>query len=856
MKLKDHADHTEKLCGTRAEDIHRWIDEYFDHEGLRTCLQRGDRRGFNPYDHRQHRHCVEALEEAYRVFEVNYSRDQIKAVFETHLRDDYGGYLPVRSDFEDGQFKEKYHLDNPEDFIEPVLSKAELEDYFRGKAYTARDKRNERLLSPRFWLRILLPPVLAILLFVIAIFAVVLPQERSNLMAQKRLMIQELTRGAVSVVRLYVDKAKAGEMTEGEAQRAAANAVGSLRYGEEMKDYFWITDMHPRMIMHPYREDLVGSDLTYYQDRENKSGKRLFAEFVKLVEAENEGYLHYNWQWKDDPNRVAPKLSYVRGIPEWGWIVGTGIYTNDVEAELDRLSNRLLVIFLAVAAGLVLALFITIRQSLGIEHRRGQAESGLREAKDRYRALVEASSEGYILEVDGEPIYASHALEQLFGYAEDEFLEKTIWNSILPDIPANRKARHNIELVFAGESVRGEFEAEARSKSGSLQDVVITISRNFFPNKNGHSISIRPIVRRKSDFFPTVPSADGPVDLTEEILESETEGHIIRVLNRVPGYLHDRIREGRKPEFIRRVIADTYHATVKRLIERVLPELPPPPCPFLFLSLGSAARREMTIFSDQDNALVFFPEAGQDVEAVRMQFLLLGKQVCDKLNKAGFPYCEGGLMAANPKWCLSRKEWCEQAARRFAEPTAGAIREVNVCLDLFNNFGDRNHFDELQGSVLAELDKSPNFLAAFARDCLRYRLPLNAFGLLQKGSDKRINIKDCLTPVILLARIYALRHRLREPSTSGRLRLLGDIREFGQTPSRELRLAFDQLWQLRFESQSRAHEDLRQVDDFLDLSRLSDLEKQQLKSTLATMSTYQNKLSHDFLGLTLEASRE
>ena len=68
----------------------------------------------------------------------------------------------------------------------------------------------------------------------------------------------------------------------------------------------------------------------------------------------------------------------------------------------------------------------------------------------------------------------------------------SIWDSILPDIPANREARKKVDLVFAGESVRGEFEAQARNQSGAMQDIVITISRNFFASKNGHSIDSVP----------------------------------------------------------------------------------------------------------------------------------------------------------------------------------------------------------------------------------------------------------------------------------------------------------------------------------------------------------------------------
>ena len=104
MKISTHADRTEQLVGLRAEDIHKWIDGFFDAESFDHFVKTGSKRGFNPYNHRKYRHCAEALEDAYAEFEGAYSRAQIKAVFESHLRDDYDGFIPLREDFESGMF--------------------------------------------------------------------------------------------------------------------------------------------------------------------------------------------------------------------------------------------------------------------------------------------------------------------------------------------------------------------------------------------------------------------------------------------------------------------------------------------------------------------------------------------------------------------------------------------------------------------------------------------------------------------------------------------------------------------------------------------------------------------------------
>ncbi len=150
----------------------------------------------------------------------------------------------------------------------------------------------------------------------------------------------------------------------------------------------------------------MGQDLTDYSDSENKSGKKLFAESIELVKAANEGYLEYLWQWIDDPDRAEPKLSFVKGVPEWGWVVGTGIYIHDVKEEIDRLSRNLLLADGIIAAAMLGLMASVLFQSRRIEIDRTQA--GLREAKNRYRALVEGANEGYVLEIDGTTVFKSH----------------------------------------------------------------------------------------------------------------------------------------------------------------------------------------------------------------------------------------------------------------------------------------------------------------------------------------------------------------------------------------------------------------------------------------------------------------
>ena len=188
----------------------------------------------------------------------------------------------------------------------------------------------------RIPIRIFLPVVLTVLLFISTIFLLILPEMHARLLEGKREVIRELVTSAWSSLDGYAKQARGGVLTREEAQRQALINIRGLRYGEDFKDYFWINDMQPRMIMHPYRSDLEGQDISTFAD---PAGKRLFVEFVDIVSRQGAGYVDYQWQWMDDPSRIVPKISYVMGFEPWGWIIGTGIYVEDVHAQISAITR-------------------------------------------------------------------------------------------------------------------------------------------------------------------------------------------------------------------------------------------------------------------------------------------------------------------------------------------------------------------------------------------------------------------------------------------------------------------------------------------------------------------------------------
>ncbi|MDP2977571.1 MAG: cache domain-containing protein, partial [Thiobacillus sp.] len=177
-----------------------------------------------------------------------------------------------------------------------------------------------------------------------------LVMQKEAVESEKKLSTKHVVEVASGIAAYYEALARTGSMTNQEAQAQAIAAIKSMRY--EGKEYFWINDMHPNMVMHPTNPKLDGQDLT---DNKDPNGKRLFVEFVDTVKKSGSGYVSYMWP-KPGSDKPVPKISYVSGFSPWGWVIGSGIYIDEVEAAFWGGVWRLAV----VAAGIMLGLFFIV----------------------------------------------------------------------------------------------------------------------------------------------------------------------------------------------------------------------------------------------------------------------------------------------------------------------------------------------------------------------------------------------------------------------------------------------------------------------------------------------------------------
>jgi PAS domain S-box-containing protein len=337
-----------------------------------------------------------------------------------------------------------------------------------------------------FFIKIIVPAILVIVLFIVSYSVIFLPMVEKGFMDRKKEMIRELTNSAWSVIDEYHREIDRGNLTEEMAKEMAINRIKFIRYGDEGKDYFWITNMDPEMIMHPYRSDLNGKDISGYTDPQ---GTKLFAEAVRTVRESGDGYIDYWWQWKDDSTRIVPKLSYVRGFEPWDWIVGTGIYIEDVKEEIRAIQGRLVRTTILFAFLIAIIIFYITRQSLIIERQRIDAEEKLKHSRLKYKMLVEASSESTLMWLGGKLIYFNQPILNHTGYTGEELMQKKMDELFIV---------HNEAIEESPEAINQtrNLEAMLRTKRGKEVAVVLTISNIEINGKRGFIIIVKELTRQ------------------------------------------------------------------------------------------------------------------------------------------------------------------------------------------------------------------------------------------------------------------------------------------------------------------------------------------------------------------------
>jgi methyl-accepting chemotaxis protein len=242
--------------------------------------------------------------------------------------------------------------------------------------------------------RIMLMGVIIVVCFAL-VFAWIIPRIKSNLYDAKYEKTKHVVESAWGVVDYFAKQAKTKAMPVEEAQRRAKEALKSIRYDKD--EYFWINDMEPRMVMHPIKPEMDGTNVAENKD---PKGKRLFVAFVEACRKDGEGFVSYLWPKPGSPKHET-KISYVKLHPDWGWIVGSGVYVDDVGKEVALVLYVIFGVAGAIGAGSLFLAFWMARSISrpinriieGLTEGAEQMASGSTQVASASQSLAEGASE-------------------------------------------------------------------------------------------------------------------------------------------------------------------------------------------------------------------------------------------------------------------------------------------------------------------------------------------------------------------------------------------------------------------------------------------------------------------------------
>jgi len=192
----------------------------------------------------------------------------------------------------------------------------------------------------------------------IVLFVVLLISGKNQMLEDRQAKVRNLVEVAHTTVAHFEKESRDGKISVDEAKKGAMNALREMRY--DKVEYFWINDLNDQMVMHPIKPELDGKKLDQLKD---KNGKLLFLEFNKVVKAQGAGFVDYLWP-KPGAEEGVPKISYVMGFQPWGWVIGSGIYTDDVDAKFRREAIMLLLWGLGIGGFVSISLFLLSRNIL------------------------------------------------------------------------------------------------------------------------------------------------------------------------------------------------------------------------------------------------------------------------------------------------------------------------------------------------------------------------------------------------------------------------------------------------------------------------------------------------------------
>lgn len=218
---------------------------------------------------------------------------------------------------------------------------------------------------------------------------------------------------------------------------------------------------------------------------------------------------------------------------------------------------------------------------------------------------------------------------------------------------------------------------------------------------------------------------------------------------------------------------DFIQRIVRIAISNLASEWGEPPAHFAFFMMGSAARFEQSIWSDQDHGIVYDASG----EHIQKYFLQLGEEISNGLELVGYEKCEGKIMASNPQWCMSLTEWRLQIMRWFEEDSWDSNRYLLTFFDSRVFLGEKKYIRQLRTQILESVNNHPTIMRRMLENVSYQKKAIGLFGQILVESQGThtgcIHFKNTvLFPYVNALRLLAMKENIFETATISRFQQL------------------------------------------------------------------------------------
>lgn len=347
------------------------------------------------------------------------------------------------------------------------------------------------------------------------------------------------------------------------------------------------------------------------------------------------------------------------------------------------------------------------------------------------------------------------------------------------------------------------------------------------------------------------------LSLIRNIEDARSPGELNSLRQDVENVLRVLIADGALPSHACKIVSELNDKIVKRTIRLSEEVRGIPPVPYAWLGLGSEGRREQTLLTDQDNAILFDPSAtGRDPRDIHEYFMTLAETVVNNLNQCGFPLCKGNIMATNPRYFGDLASWKDKTKHWINVSTEKGedLIDIYTFLDFRVVCGSDSLDEALKEHVMNEFERNPAALRILAHSIVDIPVPLGFFKnftVEKNGKYKNtVNIKvNGLLPLTTCVKLLAFYAGVRQSNTLERIRRLVEKGIIPPDRAELIEQAFETFLGLKIQNNLNNLDQGRDFSNNINPANLNTRQKQLLKDSFLAVSEIQ-RITKDILKIT------